>query len=294
MKNPLEQRSSFVPPNFIRNVRHLQPHHLTLQFGPIEDVGNLVDDAEAMRSNSDEFNTPSPMRDEADLDLDSDEEESDAEEVDPSTSFSSAYPPNDNAPLSSPSSAGNEIVFEYVSDPLHDMFQLGRAVNSTNDFIIPGQLHLSDDGNYTSPVSRWACRIVCERLPPFRSFIYAGGFSDLQSLKVKGMDYDGDYDGFTTYGVRIYQPEIKEWLEVSVLGNMFEPRLVISEIPTYPDIRKTTELGNELTNGTLIDFCGVYLMFQDPIVMANQVQVNHCNNCIVMYTRDYKNFLIVL
>ena len=72
----------------------------------------------------------------------------------------------------------DEIVIEYGNDPTKDIFQLGRAVHSTNDIVLPGYIHLADDGNYTGPLSRWACRIECERVPPFRSFIYAGGFND--------------------------------------------------------------------------------------------------------------------
>lgn len=53
-------------------------------------------------------------------------------------------------------------------------------MQSTNDFVIPGPLHMNEDGQYTGPISRWACRIECERLPPYRAFIYAGGFDDQQ------------------------------------------------------------------------------------------------------------------
>jgi hypothetical protein len=72
------------------------------------------------------------------------------------------------------------ILFEFPPSPVTDVFQFGRMANSTNDFIIPGHLHMGEDGVFTSAVSRWSFRIVCERLPPYRSFIFAGGFNDAQ------------------------------------------------------------------------------------------------------------------
>ena len=70
------------------------------------------------------------------------------------------------------------VILDYQSTPFYDCYQFGRLANSSNDFIIPGHLHMGEDGIYTSPVSRWAFRILCERLPPFRSFIFSGGFND--------------------------------------------------------------------------------------------------------------------
>lgn len=76
------------------------------------------------------------------------------------------------------------VVVEYANDACKDVFQLGRAVNGGNDFILPGVLHVDDEGCTTGPVSRWACRVECERLPPFRSFIYAGGFDPIRKVSI--------------------------------------------------------------------------------------------------------------
>lgn len=65
-----------------------------------------------------------------------------------------------------------------------DVFQVGRAVNGGNDFIVPGVLHVDDEGCTTGPVSRWACRVECERLPPFRSFVYACGFDPVHQVRL--------------------------------------------------------------------------------------------------------------
>jgi hypothetical protein len=180
-----------------------------------------------------------------------------------------------------------DFIIEYIPDPLYDVFQIGRSIYSTNDIVVPGQLHLGEDGVYTGPLSRWACRIVCERLPPFRSFIYAGGFNDAQELRVPGIPYDHvtlpsesiPYDGFTTFGVRIYQPEVERWVEVSVLGNCYTSRRSDTDTthPTHAptQILPPTTLGNQLTNGTLIDLYGVIIMFQDPICMSHAQFVSY-------------------
>jgi hypothetical protein len=90
---------------------------------------------------------------------------------------------NDDHPMDNNDQETSPPVFvDFQSSPLYDCYQFGRLANSTNDFIIPGHLHMGEDGVYTSPVSRWAFRILCERLPPFRSFIFAGGFNDAKVL----------------------------------------------------------------------------------------------------------------
>lgn len=93
-------------------------------------------------------------------------------------------------------------------------------------------------------------------------------------MNVKGACYQDEdspspleIDGFTTFGVRFIQPEVGEWVEVSVLGRTYEPRVDSFSLPTH---RKSTPLLNRLTNGSLIDIGGLIIMFQDPIAMAQQ------------------------
>ena len=81
-----------------------------------------------------------------------------------------------NSSMASVSGGGKVALLEYKQNPLYDLFQVGRSAHSGNDFIVPGEVHLDEEGCMAGAVSRWACRIECERLPPFRSFIYAGGF----------------------------------------------------------------------------------------------------------------------
>jgi len=68
---------------------------------------------------------------------------------------------------------------------------------------------------------------------------------------------DCAWDALTTFGVRIWKPEIKQWREVSVNGGIHEPRTsankagsrILSETPG-------------LTNGTIIDLAGIQLVYE--------------------------------
>jgi hypothetical protein len=80
-----------------------------------------------------------------------------------------------------------------------------------------------------------------------------------------------DLDGFTTYGVRIYQPEVGLWLEVSVRGRTYQPRRQLAEAPL---LRAQTALGNQLTDGTIIALGGVCLLYRSPVAMAQNPEVN--------------------
>ena len=97
-------------------------------------------------------------------------------------------------------------------------------------------------------------------------------------------------DGFTTYGVKIWQPEVRQWLELSIMGNTYAPRELTSGLhqkiifciynygwteqyryvgitgQNGPEV--STSLGNQLTEGSMIDLGGVTLLFQGPIHMA--------------------------
>lgn len=68
------------------------------------------------------------------------------------------------------------------------MFQVGRMLVAQNDFVVRGPLHMDSYGALCGPVSRYACRIECERLPPFRTFIYAAGENTLKKRNMKFSD----------------------------------------------------------------------------------------------------------
>lgn len=77
-------------------------------------------------------------------------------------------------------------------------------------------------------------------------------------------------DGFTTFGVRFYRPEDRRWLEVSVRGRPFASRRMPTQPPTMPVV---TDLGNQLTDGTIIDLGGVCLLYRSPAAMAKAPEV---------------------
>jgi hypothetical protein len=79
-------------------------------------------------------------------------------------------------------------------------------------------------------------------------------------------------DGFTTFGVRILQPEVCQWVEVSVRGRTYQPRRQPTEAPNQ---RLDTAWGNQLTDGTIIDIGGVCLLYRSPVTMARTPEVNH-------------------
>jgi hypothetical protein len=70
----------------------------------------------------------------------------------------------------------NRFIINFVADPTKDVFQIGRSECSSNDFVVRGYCHEDRSSKkYTGPTGRYACRIVCNRLPPYQSFIFAAG-----------------------------------------------------------------------------------------------------------------------
>ena len=57
--------------------------------------------------------------------------------------------------------------------------QIGRSADSAIDLVVVDMVN-SEDGNKVlnsnSTVSRYACRILCERVPPYTARIYAAAF----------------------------------------------------------------------------------------------------------------------
>jgi hypothetical protein len=75
------------------------------------------------------------------------------------------------------------VIQPFAADPSMDVYQIGRASGWGNDFTVLGTLHVDDEGSYAGPVSRWACRIECERLAPWRCFLYAGGLDPVSQVR---------------------------------------------------------------------------------------------------------------
>ncbi|TRY86063.1 hypothetical protein DNTS_030164 [Danionella cerebrum] len=133
------------------------------------------------------------------------------------------------------------VVVEYTHDANTDMFQIGRSTESPIDFMVldssPVVVGECDPASSQSTVSRFACRIVCARRPPYKAHLYAAGFDSSRSIFLgekapKWCSSEGQMDGLTTNGVLMMSPRHGftrrtapgPWREISVCGNVFTLR----------------------------------------------------------------------
>ncbi|XP_073698640.1 E3 ubiquitin-protein ligase pellino homolog 1 [Garra rufa] len=138
-------------------------------------------------------------------------------------------------------SRAQTVVVEYTHDSTTDMFQIGRSTESPIDYVVmdtvPGFHGKNDTLSSQSTISRFACRIVCQRAPPYTARIYAAGFDSSKSIflgekAAKWWCADSQMDGLTTNGILVMRPrhgftcESKPaaWREISVCGNVFTLR----------------------------------------------------------------------
>lgn len=65
-------------------------------------------------------------------------------------------------------------------------FQIGRSSEDQIDFVvmdtIPGSQRKESDSVSQSTISRFACRILVERSPPYTARIYAAGFDSGRNI----------------------------------------------------------------------------------------------------------------
>ncbi|XP_028915977.1 E3 ubiquitin-protein ligase pellino homolog 3 isoform X1 [Ornithorhynchus anatinus] len=77
-------------------------------------------------------------------------------------------------------SRSHSVIVEYTHDNDTDMFQIGRSTENMIDFVVtdtaPGGGGGGDGPSAQSTISRYACRVICERWPPYTARIYAAGF----------------------------------------------------------------------------------------------------------------------
>ncbi|XP_026887305.2 E3 ubiquitin-protein ligase pellino homolog 1 [Electrophorus electricus] len=173
------------------------------------------------------------------------------------------------------------VVVEYTDDNDTDMFQIGRSIESPIDIVVSNTVTSSDIGDtrsYQSTISRFACRIVCERSPPHTARVYAAGFDCSRNIflgekATKWPTFDGQMDGLTTNGVLVmhppqgFNPASKNsptskpavWREVSVCGNIFTLRETRSAQNRGKWMKEETPV---LLDGSLIDLCGVTLLWR--------------------------------
>ncbi|KAI6213643.1 hypothetical protein M3Y94_00174300 [Aphelenchoides besseyi] len=198
----------------------------------------------------------------------------------------------------------HSVLVEYLNDPTKDMFQIGRSSEDQIDFTIVdtwlaagANAVLSPAGNnnprmarhqrttntngeaggqrsISSTISRYSCRILCDRDEPSKSYVFAAGFDSSRNIflgekATKWQRKNGESDGLTTNGVLILHPnrsstdenqgDMYTWREVSVDGDIYSLR----------ETRSSTKRGNlvfdetnQLQDGTLIDLCGATLLWR--------------------------------
>ncbi|XP_078516489.1 E3 ubiquitin-protein ligase pellino homolog 2 [Lissotriton helveticus] len=185
-------------------------------------------------------------------------------------------------------SRNQTVVVEYTHDSDTDMFQIGRSTESPIDFVVTDTTSGTRNNDETqvvqSTISRFACRIVCDRNPPYTARIYAAGFDSSKNIflgekAAKWKNPDGHMDGLTTNGVLVMHPkegfteESKPglWREISVCGDVYTLRETRSalqrgklvEIPNDgTDLHMVENETNVLQDGSLIDLCGATLLWR--------------------------------
>jgi len=64
--------------------------------------------------------------------------------------------------------------------------QVGRSTESPIDFVVTDTISGSQNNDETqitqSTISRFACRIVCDRSPPYTARIFAAGFDSSKNI----------------------------------------------------------------------------------------------------------------
>ncbi|XP_037576089.1 protein pellino-like isoform X1 [Dermacentor silvarum] len=168
------------------------------------------------------------------------------------------------------------VIVEYVLDEETDLFQIGRSSESPIDFVVMDTVAGGDNKAGAcrvaqSTISRFACRILCERNRSHRSYVFAAGFDSSRNIflgeKATKWQQDGEIDGLTTNGVLIMHPQGSFcggatpgiWREVSVGGNVYAIRESRSAPKKGVRIEDET---NVLRDGSLIDLCGATLLFR--------------------------------
>nr|BAF35978.1 pellino [Molgula tectiformis] len=183
------------------------------------------------------------------------------------------------------------VVVPYVRDSKTDMFQIGRSTENPIDFVVmdilPGATIPSNDTKHAQPqqstISRFSCRIVCDRDPPYSARIYAAGFDTSMNIILgekapKWQDKTNRMDGLTTNGILLMKPNKSDgWRETSVGGGAYNLRESRSaQVPGA----KVEDCDNVLEDGTLIDLCGATLLWRSSSTLKLMPTQRHIDQII--------------
>lgn len=185
-------------------------------------------------------------------------------------------------------SRNQAIIVEYAKDEETDMFQVGRSSEAPIDFVVMDTVSgdKKTEGKVTqSTISRFACRILCERNNQNVARVYAAGFDTSCNIflgeKATKWQNDGEIDGLTTNGILLMHPKDSfcggscapgVWREVSVGGGIYNLRESRSAAQKGSVV---TEETNALLDGTLIDLCGATLLWRSAEGLAKSPTKHH-------------------
>ncbi|XP_062892186.1 E3 ubiquitin-protein ligase pellino homolog 1-like [Mobula hypostoma] len=186
-------------------------------------------------------------------------------------------------------SRSQSIIVEYSHDSNTDMFQIGRSTETLIDFVVtdtaPGSQGGGEAPTLQSTISRFACRITCDRNPPYTARVYAAGFDSSNNIflgerAAKWRTSDGLMDGLTTNGVLVMHPvhgfcedsAPGAWREISVCGKVYALR----ETRSAQQRGKLVENeSNVLQDGSLIDLCGATLLWRSTPGLERAPTLKH-------------------
>ncbi|KAK0137197.1 E3 ubiquitin-protein ligase pellino 1 [Merluccius polli] len=187
-------------------------------------------------------------------------------------------------------SRAQTVVVEYTHDSSTDMFQIGRSTESPIDLVVTDTVPGGSQGPGSglaiqSTISRFGCRIICQRNPPYTARIYAAGFDSSKNIflgekAAKWKMPDGQMDGLTTNGVLVMHPRRGFtqdsgpglWREISVCGNVFTLRETRSAQHRGKMVDAESQ---ELVDGSLIDLCGATLLWRTAEGLARTPTAKH-------------------
>ncbi|PAA50067.1 hypothetical protein BOX15_Mlig014249g1 [Macrostomum lignano] len=164
------------------------------------------------------------------------------------------------------------VVVEYEPDAQCDMFQVGRSTESVIDLVVSDSTPPGESAASDSTISRYACRILVNRTPPYTPRIFAAGFDSNKRIMlgehaIRWNVTTDEVDGLTTNGVLINKPvggycpgsQPGPWFEVSIEGRLY-PMREHRATPSHSDVLHAVD--NSLIDGTVIDLCGVCLVYR--------------------------------
>uniref|UniRef100_A0A8C4R770 Pellino n=2 Tax=Eptatretus burgeri TaxID=7764 RepID=A0A8C4R770_EPTBU len=179
------------------------------------------------------------------------------------------------------------VVVEYDHDAGADMFQIGRSTENPIDFVVTDvstSAGGSDEPTVQSTISRFACRVVCQRTEANSARIFAAGFDSSKNIFLgekaeKWKTLSGQMDGLTTNGILVMHPTNSfstdslpgPWREISVCGKVYTLRETRSALFKGQLVANET---NVLRDGSLIDLCGATLLWRTAEGLKNAPTVS--------------------